>query len=796
MNSETPPRGANRECWPNQIDWVQKDPNAIVENIYRTNAEALRVEDGPAGHLDTVSHYRMETYLDERMHTDPELTTERTPITHEELIQKRKFWPNFVGWLRGFGPKRAVAMTAVGLMLLNGLGNADDVGAFATNIYHDMFPRNPIINTDFIPGAPSVNNLEIAIGTVNEQDKVQVVAEDIDRAADSIEAKTDEIKRDGGKIKTIEIDLTGGASDEYNGPASIGRPDGYNDDLAQRRAAAIGDALNAEAAARGLDLDIQITAKEYVLSPAEVEQLNALAQSAGYDSGWAAVQAVARGEQIDGELGAMIEEKFTAMRGALGEVTITSEAPGDLIPVTTITPNPWPVEPYDPHFFPFLWPVIPRLRRGWKTVQKTVKGFVEKSGLSEWLRVYPEGLETAPDEAGIERTYMREYPWQWTRKFQHLLRDDRIKQILRADYHDGDNCEQTLRVMFVDHTPTTETVATFQALLEDASMVQKGRLGGKISAIFIYPEEYAGRMPDEAGEPHKHPKKIALGVDTQRQANILGTTYPMLELVEMYMPTNPTETELRGFDSAAHTFAHELLGHGSDISEQRIILDPVVGHGAVPSLGRFASRDPWANRGANTLALYPSLADDSRREFTAENVDDTSVPLDSEREVSGARRTLPDRIIGWKMRALNHAPRHVRLDSHLPTGYSGAGRQEAYAESAAAVSTGMRIPYEEAEVQPSTSTAQHIMPDGYQVAEPIEKMVQDELGALRTPYELRFATESDAIFHQTTVDKDPLLGNEYDENGHVVRAGLAEQAKWRPVPPPEGMYEVRTDVTE
>ena len=755
-------------CWPNMADWVHNDPTGTVENIYRRNVETLRTMGGAAAPLDVESHSRMEQYLDQRMHPNPEITVAREPvmITHEEWVS-RKTWPRFNGWFAPFSPRVAAVVMLGSAAVLNLGGNADNLRSLGANIWHALSPRAPIVITHEVPGLlqTTTTTFDADIDTTMAQDKISVDPTDVSSVVDRLQ---DALDSDGSVY--ISGKVSGEASDELRGDetdSTLAAPDFYNQELAAARAEVVAAAVEAEAAERGLP-SLNLTPEsntEHILTDEQKNWLEAAALEAGYASGVDAINAVADGAEISGELGEFIAEHFTDTRGATVKFDITTIAttPGDATTVTEEIPNPWPSEPYDVRFLWFApWPVIPKIKRGIKQVKKTIKETVSKVtvGISEWMRIYKEGIETAPDEDGIERTYLREYPWQWTRKFQHLLRDDRIEQILRGDYEDSEGKKQTLRVMFVDHEPTPETVKEFEKMLTNASLVQGGKLAGRISAIFVYPSDSAGRDGEPGNsfspaEPHKNPKQIALGIDTQRLANTLGTTTPMLELIEMHMPTNPTQEELTGFNSAMHTLAHELVGHASDIKDGRIILDWVIGQGVTPSLGRLAARSAWADRGQGVLSGYPDLDDN-------------------------------ERLIVFH---------DGRLASHLPTRYSGAGTPEAYAESAAAVSTGMEIPLSEVSAELANGH-EGPMPDGYRVAEPIEQMVQDELGAERAPFELRFTAEPNIKFTLTDVESDPLLGTEYDPRDFVTDAGLAERARWREVPDPADMYEVRTSVTQ
>jgi hypothetical protein len=194
-----------------------------------------------------------------------------------------------------------------------------------------------------------------------------------------------------------------------------------------------------------------------------------------------------------------------------------------------------------------------------------------------------------------------------------------------------------------------------------------------------------------------------------------------------------------------------------------------------------------------------------RREFIALTPGDDSEPRDP--RVMRGSSFDGKRLASWTITAINADPKHTYLDGWLPTQYATSSPGEAHAETVAFSATGIHVPFSQSNVVgPSTSGALHIDARGYHPARALIDYTNDQLGAQRGAdgeMGLRFVRETDrdypdyAIrFTTTTVDDDPLLGNDYDEQGRVTRAGLAEEARRRRIPRQEDMYQVLTGLTD
>lgn len=726
------------------IDAVHHDETALVENMYREDA-------GITGALDSTSHHNMEQHLHDRHQPEEVEETEKDPIffRHTTIID-RPSWRNghWGDWL--VSPKAAAILTLSGLVLVNTIANADnlktladDIGDEVAIIWHDMQEGlDPLPNLVVEKAQPTTeeSTIRLTASTYSEQDRVHVDPADITTFVSEIDSSQEH----GGTITDIRI--TGGASDETGSQTSIGQIDQYNADLAAKRAEAAKAELVRQASEQGISLpDIDIAIYENVLSAEAKAHLDSLAQAAGYSSGWEAVQLQASGRQIDGELGQLIETEFTAARNYI--LTADIVTPGDPniiryeVPQSRPTPEN-PVRDYDWRLIAI--PVLPfrRFHRGIVSVaEPTISEYQPGPLRTTTLKVYPEGVESTTDFRGVERHYLvGDEPWQWVRKYQHLLRDDRIQHFMRAEYTDANGKERSLRVLFADHIPSTDSIAMFQRLLESASLVQDGSLPDNHSVIVVFPRENTGKSPED-------PKRIGLGIDTQDDPNILGFNMPMLKLIELHMD----DTDL---EDAAHILTHELHGHGSDIRRKRIQLNPIEGGNT--EFGRYVAEDTWRRVGGPIVRSLQSL-NDPQRSLMFEAEDGIRYPESHTRKLSREA-----------------AAGNVRLTNGRPTRY-GDNALEGYAEAAWSLATDTPIPFSEAGIN---STG------GYRLPRELEQVVQRNVGANDTPYVLGFDREPNVVFTQGTVAEDSLLNT------------ISNQAKARPVPTPDNMAEIVTSISD
>ena len=93
-----------------------------------------------------------------------------------------------------------------------------------------------------------------------------------------------------------------------------------------------------------------------------------------------------------------------------------------------------------------------------------------------WVRLRPEALQ---DDGTLV-----DMPWAYTRKYEHLMRDGRIADILRGRFKNTAGEDKELRIMFVDKSPATKTVEAFEGLIRQFSAMRGGELADKITGIF------------------------------------------------------------------------------------------------------------------------------------------------------------------------------------------------------------------------------------------------------------------------------------------------------------------------
>lgn len=736
------------------IDDVHNDPATLVERMYRQQY-------GVEGPFDATSHYNMEQYLESRLTPqEVHVSTGVVSIAHTEMTavpgQLRRD-----GWL--LRPRDAGLITVAGLLAINAVANVanldtsmrdlgDELQQFTYDI-SQLFaaPEQPQIVVQTPTETLVFEKIDANGSTLSASGEVQVNPADISGFLDKVETSID------GGAEMLSLAITGSASDEIDGQWTLGAPDALNQTLSQGRADAGWQELNKQAQERGLVLpEPTITAAEDILAPDVKTQLDALAQQAGYENGFAAIVAHDNGEPMDETLASYIYAKVTAERNYIIAAEMQLALPPPPPPeIEQPRPEVSPERPdnpereYDWTFLPFLVPPIPRLRRETLLEPRTVITEVPVDFEHQtWVKVYPESLERAKDQDGIFRDHLvGPFSWAATRKGDHLLRDERIQHVLRAEYQNEDGDEKALRVMFVDHRPTAATVTAFQALLEDASLMQDGGLADKFTAIMVFPSENAGLA-------HQDPKRIGLGVDKQDEGYVLGITMPLLKLIEMHMPTEPTVKYLESFNGAVRTFAHELHGHGTDVIDDRIILDQVVGQ-TTDSLGGFVSRSAWRGVAGAEIANHISLNNRDKEQQPLTFVDTAGVEIS---EVD------TDTLAGTNL---------VRLSNGRPTKY-GDDQGEGYAEAAAALVTGAPIPFAQADLA---------IDGGYRISEQLEQAVQQNVGAHVVPFALEFATEPKVIFYEGSVASDPGLEK------------VIAHAKATPVPRPDQMYDILTGFT-
>lgn len=735
---------------------VERDTDNLVMNVY-TDAFG-----GP----DYKSQDEGGLYLRDRMESKPRHFRTRVIAT-----PTGRTWPHFARVVDGYKHVNRLERdgwlirprTAMGVMLgslaISVLPTAmQDAADEARIIGHDIHSA--------IDGPQYHMGIEIDKVDKTGPDKKIIVHADsgndagsftVDMSAvDRFSGRVAKVKRQGGEITSVEI--TGRSSDDYGSNSSIGIKESSLQDFADERAQAYAEAVRA--AIPGEDVAIRID--QNVLTSREKQRVEAAARAAGFDGPdniIDAIRAVEAGTVSDLYLTEMIRMLFSERRGVVLEANV--DMPGE----KSVTYSPhitWDkvadVPPADPDrdYHPWLIPLIPipRLRR-WAAELLPKKRWVKVPGRTiykygllheeedqAWVKLRPEAL--------LDDNTLVDNPWAYSRKYEHLLRDNRIVDVLRADYKDADGDEKSLRVMFIDSSPAEETIAEFSELLKKFAQIDNGKLAKRISGIFVYPSE-------NAGDAHGDAKRIALGVDQQSPETVLGTYTPILDLVEMHMPTtwnkDAVESMMASFYGPAWIISHEVGGHGSDDNDNKLHLRSVWTHG-IPNA--YISVDsPWADKMAQVDGVFNDLPNDESLPVRF----DITYPV-TDRE--GKTVTMSARVNENDPR-LAHAST-ATIVGFKPTVYGSTDSREHYAEAAASQITGIEIPYREAGVSVHELVADNgeaaLFATGYRPDVRTQEVVQRSIGAAPGMFPADFPESVDVEIRHINPHNDRVMQEE------------------------------------
>lgn len=512
------------------------------------------------------------------------------------------------------------------------------------------------------------------------------------------------ITRDRGTILAVEV--RGTSSDEWGNPdVSLGRSNPGNIDLARQRAQQFVDALNQAAQTSNIVLPaITSTGQESVLTDSDRIALEGLRDQGGYESLSYMLNLYAESpDELSPPARDFLDVRFGEKRGvtiAVSYLTIEER----LQEVTVVVPvevtertkvkEPYDVVPVDhDHDYDFnpIWlipPPLPLLRRRKESVSEEQDVIIsEPIDESVWVKLYPEALNG--------RTLDRD-AWSLTRKYQYLLREDRIGSVLQCDFTDDSGKAQNIRVAFIDHTPSPHTVKAVEGLLEDICQMNGGRVPTKLGLIAIYPDGSAGHQ--------SNPEIIGMGIDEQYDAATLGVAIPALGLVELHMDPHATPSELRSFNGMRWTLAHEVAGHFTDVVQDTTRLRPVIN---VPN--GYLTSNPWLDRGLSMSVALSGPRSDKKWIITTPFFDGEGhlqiETIETDR--------LPEAFSIHGVIRKEGFP--TQYGSPLPQRSAHTDRAELYAEVAAQITTGQPIPFSESPPVfpvPETTASEH---DGYHV---------------------------------------------------------------------------------
>lgn len=563
------------------------------------------------------------------------------------------------------------------------------------------------------------------------------------------------------------VRVTALSSDDYGRDTSLGVKEPSWQDMSDERAKAWSSAL-AEAMPNAA---IKTRTHQDVLSPAELNRLSRLAEQAGFVGEDALTQAVIAAEAGEGpdELRAFVAKNFIKQRGVNlvakvqnPKVETTKEMTAtDYIPAE----NQQPADPdrdYKPLFLPLPWlkkrrwvDLGERDVKRWKFVpgKRLLRPEIFKQTLDQaWLRIRPEAIND-------DQTLVND-AWAYTRKYEHLVRDDRIAEVLRADYKDDKDNDASLRITFVDKQPDDQTVAAYSKLLQSlvAMRTPDGRrVADTITGMFVFPTEHSGKQ--------RNPKKIGVGIDNQYDLDTLGIMYYPLKLVELHMPVDLSGEALQQYldhyEGAVFTLAHEAAGHGTDVSDEQLkvrrIYSPNIRNAHV------IDGDPRARRMAPLhRVLRPLIESPGTRAAMEPRMFDISYPVVDK---SGNTFLMDARIAEDDPR-LAHAHTATIVDRE-PTRYANESDTEHYAETAAATATGIAIDFEEADISVPHIVQNGLTADfatGYHPDIQAQRLYAKAVGGTADTLPLAFSAAPEPTIVRAKPEDDPLT------RMHMIRA--------------------------
>ncbi len=571
--------------------------------------------------------------------------------------------------------------------------------------------------------------------------------------------------------KVVDINFVGVASDEWRSKQpglGLGVADKENaEQLAPERLVTFLTAVHQEGDKRGLDLaKLKVSYSEVVLASDTIVDIESNVGKFGYRS-LDQVLAIynTTPDQLPPSFEKLLDVHIGSNRGlrVSENIDITKTIEHKTVTDKKCNPDGSPEKhhDYDWRVLPLLVPPIPKLRR--KLVEKVRGTFVDvppELPDPEFLKLYPQA-QTAVNVLGREA-------WAYARKYQNLLREtDRIGGVYSLDYLDEDGETRRLRAMFVDHEPTPDTVQMLASLLQTISQMQGGRVGKELDMITVFPSENAGM--------HGDAKKVGLGLDIQRDSSVQGVAYPNLRLVEIQMPTTPTDAEINSFNGAKYVLAHEIAGHFTDLTEEQNIMNLIANIGGVPIYSmndRFLDsaktdfdRVTANEAGADTRTLWQKIL---RRPY------DTQLRWHIKRGTQMTSGDIEPRsdIVSTKDVRLTESI-YVRIGRFMSR-YARTNAAEHYAEAAANIATGIGAPFdEEPEARANKVQARHGYADTYSASPTMHKLITDRWGSDSSADFAKFPSQASA---------SKEWKHRYDNLSNSDLAGLADEARNTPLP--------------
>ncbi|MGB4800993.1 MAG: hypothetical protein WBP03_05795 [Candidatus Saccharimonadales bacterium] len=715
------------------------NPTAVVENVYAH--PGLH-----PGSRDRTSQGRMEDYLGDRIIPTGPREYEMSGLIPDGYVDVNTRVPD--GWR--ITPRRALAATMLSFLALTGLGNAEAIGHDTATAVQDLgdeirqaafYLRYGSETPDkvvMVPGGETTLEFsqELPAKTNNTVENADPDEATIRKFAEKIESVMEaaESENDSSTVVIVgepEIRSTGDASDEWGGDRSIGEYDPKNLQLADKRANNAVDATIEALAENGIpSRKGTVGVEENILYPNKKTALEGAAKKAGFTGEnpiTDAIRAVDHGQTTPKSLNKKVRDWVTSKRGT----KLTAKIQIERLDMEADTPTF--VEgrhaPEDPDrdydmIMPFLLPVLPirRFRRVLDRVPAFQELVLRGRGRVEWLRLYPDAL--------TENEELKRHAVFYTRKYNHLLRDDRISTVDRMDYVAHDGAERSLRTLYVDSEPSEYFQQKMREVAAVFSAAQEGTIADNTPFIAVFPS-------DSAGISHGDPKKIALGIDTQQPEEVLGFNMPLLGLIELHAPVNGTREEIDSFFGAVWTQAHELT-HSMDIKPEPARLIRFAD-------GTYGTVNPWNDSFENVDGALANLPAQRPQEIEFDIIRDVV-------DRDGNHRRVTERVSERDSR-LSEAV-SVQIVGHKPTTYGSTDSLEHAAETGAGATTSTDIPFAEAGVQVPAHSGFNFA-DGYKPAEESLQVFADNSGL--NPNRFRGIDLSRVTFTKTTVQDDPLL---------------------------------------
>lgn len=722
------------------------DPIAVGENLVVNNVYALPPEESPEPRPDVDSHVAFTEYAFSRF--DPRFAGSDPTLVQESVVAPAWRVRRGEGWVGGISPRLSMGFFLATTALHSLVGNMSSLAADTREEINNLLYTGKQVVTRWTghqfggTETKAVETTKPGQVIVLNQNYPQPVGESAPSQSD-ITKLVGEIADEQSKGNTVtKITIFAGSSDEW-GPdeSTLQVPNEQNDALDDRRANDAANELRNQLEAAGLDVpEIEITTAEGILSADEVAGLKAAASHHNI-SLEDAIRIYNQGGKLPKDLQNLLQTKLGDARSVVIRVEIQEP---DQTVTRMVTVNETAPEDKD-HDYALYWglplPFFPRLRR---------EDYL-KAGYATWLRP-----GAKPDERWVElyKEAMQEDgtlprdAWRYTRKYQLLAREDRIDYVLSHNYTDADGEERDMRVMFVDHDPTEETVEMYKQLLTAVSQMRDGKVAERWSAITVFPRAQVGThtSPGRAGDDYPHnPADIGLDIDKQDPRNVLGVAMPALGLTEVHMPENPTEAELHDYLGALWVASHEFAGHATDTTGEPITLIPTG-----PAIFRhYRTTNVWADTAQTQFAALPDVDAPGAREldvtWRVATPDNDIITLTD--HVSTEDGNHP--ILG-----VSHS---AELQGRKPNSYSGSSPAELYAEAAGQLVSGAMIPYSEAGLNVTARDPR--LARGYGVGTELRNMFIERTGwDPATPIQV-----NDDAFALTLATDDPMLRPWIDE---------------------------------